>query len=383
MENRAGQGISHSIWLDCVKSGVGTKKSVVKLKCKVCVQFQAKIVGRRNYSDKWISGADSIRSSNIKDHSHSDQHAHAMMLLKRDQAKAEGLEASSYAPIAKALHELSEDARITLRVKFDIAHFIATQKLAFTNYPVLCQLEEKHGVNVGISYVNQNAGKTFCHFIDESRIEELVENLSNAKLFSLLMDGSTDSGNIDDEMFLVLWCDVNGSDEKVHTNMSFFAVSRPKQVNAQGLFDCLQDSLVRIGITAIDNEQCKMLVGVGTDGASANVASAGLKGLVEREVPWVYWSWCLAHRLELAVKDAMKGTSFDLIDDMLLRLYYIYDRSPKKCRELEEVIKDQQCLQFNDAGIKPVRASGSRWVTHKLSAMKRVLSKFGAYTIAT
>ena len=27
----------------------------------------------------------------------------------------------------------------------------------------------------------------------------------------------------------------------------------------------------------------------------------------------------------------------------------------------------QQCLQFDDAGVKPVRASGSRWVIHKLS----------------
>ena len=43
---------------------------------------------------------------------------------------------------------------------------------------------------------------------------------------------------------------------------------------------------------------------------------------------------------------------------MLLRLHYIYEKSPKKCRELEEVIKDlQQCLQFDDAGVKPVRAS--------------------------
>ena len=117
------------------------------------------------------------------------------------------------------------------------------------------------------------------------------------------MDGSTDSGNIDDEMFLVLWCDVNGNDEMVHTNMSFFAISRPKQVNAQGLFDCLVDSLGRIGITAIDVEQCKKLVGISTDGASANIAAAGLKGLVEKEIPWLYWSWCLAHRLELAVKD--------------------------------------------------------------------------------
>ena len=81
----------------------------------------------------------------------------------------------------------------------------------------------------------------------------------------------------------------------------------------------------------------------------------------------------MAHRLELSVKDALKGTSFDLIDDMLLRLYYIYEKSPKKCRELEEVIKDlQQFIQFEDSGTKPVRASGSRWVSHKLSAMHSV-----------
>lgn len=46
------------------------------------------------------------------------------------------------------------------------------------------------------------------------------------------MDGSTDTGNIDDEMFLVLWCDVDHEDEMVHTNMSYFAVDRPKKVDA-------------------------------------------------------------------------------------------------------------------------------------------------------
>jgi len=67
---------------------------------------------------------------------------------------------------------------------------------------------------------------------------------------------------------------------------------------------------------------------VGTDGAAVNIARAGLKGLVEKELPWVFWSWCMAHRLELAVRDALKGTTFDLIDDMLLRLYLIYENSP-------------------------------------------------------
>ena len=60
----------------------------------------------------------------------------------------------------------------------------------------------------------------------------------------------------------------------------------------------------------------------------------------------------MAHRVELAVKDALKGTSFDLIDEMLLRLYFIYETFPKKCRELEEVITDlKQLIQFDDSGI--------------------------------
>ena len=39
----------------------------------------------------------------------------------------------------------------------------------------------------------------------------------------------------------------------------------------------------------------------------------------------------------------------------------------QKCRELDEIIVDlKECFSFDDGGVKPVRASGSRWVTHKL-----------------
>ena len=43
-------------------------KIVAKLKCKVCVKFESKIAGRRNYSNKWNVRADSVRTSNIKEH---------------------------------------------------------------------------------------------------------------------------------------------------------------------------------------------------------------------------------------------------------------------------------------------------------------------------
>ena len=34
-------------WLDCETSGVGAKKTMEKLKCKVCIQYQLNIEGRR------------------------------------------------------------------------------------------------------------------------------------------------------------------------------------------------------------------------------------------------------------------------------------------------------------------------------------------------
>ena len=136
-------------------------------------------------------------------------------------------------------------------------------------------------------------------------------------------------------------------------------------------------------MTAITAEDSSALVGAGTDGAAVNVADAGFKGMVEGKLPLVVWSWCMAHRLELAVRDALKGSTFDLIDDMLLRLYLLYEHSPKKCRELQEICSDiKQCLILDqeDGGIRPIRASGSRWIAHKWNAMKHILSKYGAYT---
>ena len=169
----------------------------------------------------------------------------------------------------------------------------------------------------------------------------------------------------------------------MRTRISYFTVTRPASVSAEGLFDVLGGALQSLSISSITREECSKLVGLGTDGASANIARAGLKGLVEQKLPWVFWMWCLAHRLELAIKDALKTTSFTLIDEMLLRLYLLYEKSPKKCWELEEIMTHlKECLSdtSGDGGVKPVRACGSRWISHMVGAMKRVISKYGVYT---
>ena len=43
------------------------------------------------------------------------------------------------------------------------------------------------------------------HYTAESRRRELKQTLANARFFSLLLEGSTDVGNVDDEVFLAVW----------------------------------------------------------------------------------------------------------------------------------------------------------------------------------
>ena len=44
------------------------------------------------------------------------------------------------------------------------------------------------------------------------------------------------------------------------------------------------------------------------------------------------------------------------------------------------MVELKEGLSIEDSGTKPIKASGSRWICHKWNAMKRILSKYGAYT---
>ena len=133
----------------------------------------------------------------------------------------------------------------------------------------------------------------------------------------------------------------------------------------------------------IENWDSK-LIGFGCDGANVNIAAGGLRGHLENAVPWIVVFWCLAHRLELALKNALSATSFPAVDEMLLRLYYLYEKSPKKCAQLNEVVQElRKCLDDCDTpesrGNRPIRACGTRFVAHKVAALGRIIDKYGAY----
>ena len=133
----------------------------------------------------------------------------------------------------------------------------------------------------------------------------------------------------------------------------------------------------------LDKWKSKM-IGFGCDRTNANFAQGGLRGLLTCEMPWVFVFWCLSHRLELSVKDALKPTFFATVEELLLRLYYIYEKSSKKCHELEGIVSElKACLEPTEmpskGGTRPLRACGTRFVVHKVAALERMIDRFGAY----
>ena len=245
----------------------------------------------------------------------------------------------------------------------------------------LCQLEEKHGVGLGTGYKNDKACANFVRYIAEDQKVQLVNALSKAKFFSIQMDGSTDSANIEEEVFLVIYLDTHSKDGRIIVCDKFLAIRRPSRSNAEGLFECFKRALAHAGIS--DSDWQSKLIGFGCDGTNVNLAANGLRGYMERSVPWVISFWCLAHRLELSLKDALTSSSlYTTIDEMLMRTYYLHEKSPKKRHELDDVVASlRQCLEEDEMpaartrGNRPLRACGTRFVSHKVSAISRFIER--------
>ena len=100
----------------------------------------------------------------------------------------------------------------------------------------------------------------------------------------------------------------------------------------------------------------------------------GLGKLVKDSAPWLELVHCFNRRIELALKDAFEKTFFSKIENMLTKLYYLYQKSPKRYRELKELSE-----AYEKTITKPAKAHGTRWIDHKFRAMTKVLSNYGAH----
>ena len=84
----------------------------------------------------------------------------------------------------------------------------------------MVELESKHGVNLGRAYRT----KAFTLYIAEILHQGFLNKLSSStgQVFSFLIDGTTDAGNQEDELIVMVYCDKNEETGEITTCTRYF-----------------------------------------------------------------------------------------------------------------------------------------------------------------
>ncbi|XP_046840401.1 zinc finger protein 862-like [Xenia sp. Carnegie-2017] len=194
----------------------------------------------------------------------------------------------------------------------------------------------------------------------------LDEDLKDARYLSVLCDCSTDTSVKSQELFYVLYVNKNG-----RSTCKLMSVETVENEDAAGLKEAMKEAFARFGITNFESK----LAATGLDGASVNMGrNTGLAARLKDVAPWLTVVHCFNHRLELAAADAFNATFFAQVDEILRQLFSLYQKSPKKLRELKKLAE-----VYGETVYKPIKASGTRWIDHKVRATKVFLENYGMY----
>ena len=358
--------------------------NAINLKCLVCLEYEESIKHMKGFSRSWITGCQNYKLSAPREHAESDSHKHAMKLYYKaqDPGRVEDKPANQRS-LLESLNIGDERTKSQIKKKFEVAYFCAKEEMSFHKYPAILKLEEMHGVDVGQAYRDRKNCAEFIDYLGKDLQNNLSAKVQNANFYSILFDGSTDESVKEQEGFYVLLFDPqpDGKRDTVEVKMNYFGIQSAKAseggASAKGLKHGVNECFKNAGVT----DYAKKLIGFCSDGANVNKGDkGGVMAEMKVESPWLVFVWCMAHRLELAVKECLGDTKFKDIDEMLLNIYLLYEKSSKKLGQLAELCEHlKDMYEFTNGSLKPVRSNGTRWIAHKIKAMRVLLDKYGLY----
>ena len=235
---------------------------------------------------------------------------------------------------------------------FRTAYTCVKEHIPFTKYESLCQLQELNGLDLGENYLSRIACARFVQSIASDIKEDLKTAINDCRFVSVLSDGSTDKGIIEEEIVYVRYV----KDGEPHTNL--VSVEFPSSVDAARIMAAIQDSIATLKLDENETEEFllefyKKLINVNFDGTS--VMSRNRSGVQKRFkdlVAGLIYTHCVAHRLELAMLDALKlkDSYIQNFDENINSLFKFYYYSPVRRKELKEMAKEIE-VEYKQLGL--------------------------------
>ena len=153
-----------------------------------------------------------LEKDNVVKHSKLDIHKKAVSLERQPTRTINEILRST--PFGRAVAFASSEEKDRVSRLFEVAYMISREKMPFTKFPTIVEVDKRHGVCLGQTNHKEHKCQEFASIIGETMSDDLVEALRSCRYMSVLMDGSTDSSVTEKEPFLRLRLREYANDEK-------------------------------------------------------------------------------------------------------------------------------------------------------------------------
>lgn len=286
-----------------------------------------------------MTGSRNVKKESVKFHMHSVLHK----LAKVAKLAQEKKQRNELSPIEGGLQKMDQNTLENMDKLFHSAFYLAWKERPFSDFPDLLQLQTLNGVGHWGTYCNDKAAKEFISHIAGVYQDNLQKLLQKSDYFSVYCDGSTDKSVSEKELVMVRVI------EDFYPVVKYLKLVEPANTQTDGILEAVNGAFAEFGFTRVGFKQ--KMIGFGSDGASVMMGErSGVIELLKREgqAEWILSVWCLAHRLELALKDCFKGTFMDNVTETLTLIYYFYKGSAKR----NKVQRSQRSWKSISLGLK-------------------------------
>lgn len=249
-------------------------------------------------------------------------------------------------------------------------HALVMHDRPITDFIWLCNLDERKGIELGSTYRTRDSAVESIKCIADAEFKKVSTAVTKANFVCIISDGSTDSSIKEQEMYFIRTC-VAGV-----ISVQFTGVYAAERANAENIVKGLEH-VVQNNIGLPWSEVSQKIVALSCDGASVNTGiKSGVGALLRKLQPSIITMHCMAHRLELSLKDSIKKVPLyqKTVGTLLKGLFYFYHNislNNSMLRRTFTALKtdgDRLCIS--------TRCNGTRWVGHQLLAATSVLTSF-------
>ena len=168
----------------------------------------------------------------------------------------------------------------------------------------ICELQLLISVHLGKNYLHEKAAANFIKYAaDEVRLKT-AHALIQRRYVPVICDGSTDLTVVEQEIIIVRYFDF----PSCQPVMKLAALLDLEHENADGVYSASQKGVKYVISTVSDEFSCALNIVCGNfDGAAVMMgARNGVKAKLTRDHPCATIVHCVAHKLDLAVQDAVR-----------------------------------------------------------------------------